>query len=156
MLIDSGLFRSWCLQLPEAIHEVSGQKEYFKVHDKTFASIDPDGVRVKCTPENYETAIQHPDINPSKYYPQYHWIWIHNFQNLYIEDFHEFIINSFEIIVKSLKSKKAQKKLLEKLSHEIDSPWKDVISSLFKEFIEFFASDIARDIDWSKSPIFLD
>ena len=156
ILIDIGLFRSWCLQLPEATHEVSGKEEYFKVHNNTFAMIASNGIRIKCTPDNFKKAIQHPDISASKQYGQFHWIWIHSCQNLYIEDFHEYIINSYEIVVKNLSSKKIQKKLLEKLSHELDLPWKDVSSVLFEDFLALLVPDTASDIDWSKSPVFLD
>ncbi|ETR65660.1 MAG: hypothetical protein OMM_13905 [Candidatus Magnetoglobus multicellularis str. Araruama] len=53
-LIDIGLFRSWCLQLPEATHEVSGKEEYFKVHNNTFAMIASNGIRIKCIPDNFK------------------------------------------------------------------------------------------------------
>ena len=66
LLLDIELFRSWCLQLPEAVLEVSKQKEYYKIHNKTFAMIDSNGIRLKCSPQEYETAIQNPDIKPSK------------------------------------------------------------------------------------------
>jgi len=70
------------------------------------------------------------------------------------DSFDDFI-NSYETIIKRF-PKKIQNKLLEKLSHEIDSPWKDMIGIFFNEFMEFFAPEIARDIDWGKAPIFLD
>ena len=155
MLFDIELFRTWCLQLPETALEVSNQKEYYKIYNKTFAMIDTDGIRLKCLPDDYTQAIQNPDIKPSKRYGAFHWIHIHDFKHLYIEDFHELILNSYEIIAKSL-SKKIQKKLLKNLIHEIDSPWKDVISILFKDFMAFFAPEIGQDIDWNKSPIFMD
>jgi len=44
------------LQLPEAVLEVTKQKEYYKIHNKTFAMIDYNGIRLKCTPQEYETA----------------------------------------------------------------------------------------------------
>ena len=155
LLLDIELFRSWCLQLPEAVLEVSKQKEYYKIYNKTFAMIDTNGIRLKCSPQEYEVAIQIPDIKPSKTYAQYHWIHIYDFRHLYYEDFHEYIIHSYETIVSTL-PEKIQKSLLEKLSHEIDSPWKDMIGFFFNDFMEFFAPEIARDIDWSKAPIFLD
>jgi len=153
--LDIELFRSWCLQLPDTVLVVSKQQEYYKVQNKTFAVIDSNGIRLKCSPQDYEIAIQNPDIAPSKLYASFHWIRIHDFRHLNLDDFHEFILNSYEIIVKSLPDK-IQKRLLEKLGHEIDSPWKDVIRVFFREFISFFAPDIERDIDWSKSPIFMD
>jgi len=155
MSMDIRLFRSWCLQLPETNQEVKNQAEYFKVCNKTFAMINSNGIRVKCLQDDYNRLIQHPDIEPSKSYGKNEWIWIHSFNDLYVDDFLEFIVNSYEIIVRTLKSKE-QKRLLSKLTHEIDSPWKDVIGSLFKDCVEFFAPEIAEDIDWSKSPVFMD
>jgi len=155
MLFDIELFRSWCLQLPETVLVISKQKEYYKIYDKTFAMIDGNGIKVKCSPQDYELAIKSPDIEPSKTHGAFHWIYIHDFKYSCFEDFHEYILNSYEIIVKSL-PKRIQKKLLDKLSHDLDSPWKDVIGLLFKDFMEFFVPDVATDIDWSKSPIFMD
>lgn len=155
LLFDIELFRSWCLELPDAVLEISKQKEYYKIHSKTFAMIDANGIRLKCASQEYDIAIQNPDIKPSKTYASSCWIRICDFSNLYYEDFHEYIIHSYETIVKTL-PEKIQKKLLEKLSHEIDSPWKDMIGIFFNDFMKFFAPDIARDIDWSKAPIFMD
>jgi predicted DNA-binding protein (MmcQ/YjbR family) len=155
MLFDIELFRTWCLQLSETVMKVSKQEEYYKIHDKTFAVINSNGIRLKCTPEDFELATQNPDIIPSAKYASSYWIQIIDFKHLSIEDFHEFIINSYEIVVKSLPGK-IQKKLLKNLNHEIDSPWKDVIGLLFKDFMMFFAPEIASDIDWNKSPIFMD
>jgi len=117
--------------------------------------IDCHGIRLKCTSQEYDISIQNPDIKPSKTYASSCWIRICDFSNLYYEDFHEYIIHSYETIVKTLPDK-IQKKLLKKLSHEIDSPWKDIIGIFFNDFMKFFAPDIALDIDWSKAPIFMD
>ena len=155
MTIDIRLFRSWCLQLPETKYVIKNQDEYFQIFGKTFAMINPSGIRLKCAKDDYHQLIQHPDINPSKIYGKKEWIWIHSFNDLYVDDFLEFIINSYEIIVHTLKSE-VKKRLLSKLTHDIDSPWKDVIGSLFQDCVEFFAPEIAKDIDWSKSPLFLD
>ena len=37
-----------------------------------------------------------------------------------------------------------------------DSPWKEVIAALFKDFLEFFFPEIYQDIDFSKGYVFLD
>ena len=68
---------------------------------------------------------------------------------------HEYLITSYELIVHTF-SKRVQRKLLDKLSHDIDIPWKDVLSACFKEFIAFFFPEIFRDIDWNKAPLFMD
>lgn len=40
--------------------------------------------------------------------------------------------------------------------HEFDSPWKNIISSYFEQFMIFFFPKVAIDIDWSVPPISLD
>ena len=37
-----------------------------------------------------------------------------------------------------------------------DEPWKQIVPALFQPFLEFFAPEIAREIDWSRKPVFLD
>lgn len=37
-----------------------------------------------------------------------------------------------------------------------DSPWKEVIAALFKDFLKFFFPEIFKDIDFSKGYVFLD
>ena len=37
-----------------------------------------------------------------------------------------------------------------------DELWKDVIESLFPQFLHFFALDLAQDVDWDKGYEFLD
>ncbi|KPA18137.1 hypothetical protein MHK_001600 [Candidatus Magnetomorum sp. HK-1] len=65
------------------------------------------------------------------------------------------MVNSYELIVHTF-SRRVQRQLLEKLTHEIDTPWKDVLNACFKEFIEFFYPEIDSDIDWTKAPLFMD
>ena len=40
--------------------------------------------------------------------------------------------------------------------NDYDSPWKDIISRFFQEFMQFFFPDICKEIDWSKEHEFLD
>src|SRR5438270_591568 len=37
-----------------------------------------------------------------------------------------------------------------------DDPWKQIVPALFEQFLEFFAPDVAVEIDWSRPPEFLD
>ena len=37
-----------------------------------------------------------------------------------------------------------------------DEPWKQIVPALFQPFLEFFAPEVAREIDWSRKPVFLD
>ena len=39
---------------------------------------------------------------------------------------------------------------------DYDSPWKEILSAYFREFMEFFFSHIAREIDWSRGYELLD
>ncbi len=39
---------------------------------------------------------------------------------------------------------------------EYDSPWKEILSLYFQEFMEFFFPDIAKEIDWSRGYELLD
>ena len=40
--------------------------------------------------------------------------------------------------------------------NDYDTPWKDVLEAYFKEFLEFFFPDAARDVDWGRGYRFLD
>ena len=153
--MDIELCRSWCLDLPEAKNDFSGKKELFKINQKTFAFIENETISLKCDSIEYQKSMNHPDITPAKGLSRYNWITINKFDDLQVEDIHEFIIHSYELIVKALPPKK-RNKLLKKLRHDIDSPWKDMLNIFFKEFLEFFFPNIAGDIDWTKAPIFLD
>jgi predicted DNA-binding protein (MmcQ/YjbR family) len=137
------------------VYDHSEQVEKFRIKKKMFAIIDQDKISVKCSPEHYHQAIQNAGIQPAKMLCRYHWITIQDVEQFLPEDLHEYLINSYELIVQTF-SKRARRKLLDRLSHEIDSPWKDVLDTCFKEFIEFFYPDIYQDIDWTKAPIFLD
>ena len=39
---------------------------------------------------------------------------------------------------------------------EQDSPWKRILNQYLQEAVEFFFPDVARIVDWSKAPVFLD
>jgi hypothetical protein len=39
---------------------------------------------------------------------------------------------------------------------EHDTPWKEIIESLFPRFIEFFFPDAYAEIDWNRAPAFMD
>jgi hypothetical protein len=41
-------------------------------------------------------------------------------------------------------------------SDNYDTPWKDILSAYFQEFLEFFFPEIAKEIDWSKGYELLD
>jgi len=153
--MDIELFRSWCLELPEAENDFSVKKEFFKINKKTFAIIECDNISLKCDSIEYQKSMNHPDITPAKGLSRYNWITINKFDDLQVEDIHEFIINSYELIVKTF-PKKIRNRLLKKLRHDIDSPWKVILNIFFREFIEFFFPNIADDIDWTKAPIFMD
>ena len=43
-----------------------------------------------------------------------------------------------------------------KLQNDYDSPWKDILETWFREFMEFFFPDVAADIDWNRDHEFLD
>jgi hypothetical protein len=38
---------------------------------------------------------------------------------------------------------------------DYDSPWKDIIETLFEDFLKFFFPEIRNDIDFSKKPLFI-
>ncbi|ETR65278.1 MAG: hypothetical protein OMM_14509, partial [Candidatus Magnetoglobus multicellularis str. Araruama] len=97
----------------------------------------------------------HPDITPAKKLARHYWITINRYALFTIEEILELVILSYELVAAKF-SKKIRQQLFKKLRHDIDSPWKDVIDLYFKEFMIFFYPDIARDIDWSKAPIFMD
>ena len=42
------------------------------------------------------------------------------------------------------------------LQNDYDSPWKDILETWFREFMEFFFPDVAADIDWTRNYEFLD
>jgi predicted DNA-binding protein (MmcQ/YjbR family) len=153
MLIE--LFRSWCFECPEVEFEHSEQLEEFRIQKKLFAIINNDQISIKCVPDIYAQAILHPHIAPTKDRHRYHWITITDVTQLSIEDLHEYLIHSYELIVQEL-PQETQRRLLEKLVHDIDSPWKDVLDTSFQEFISFFYPEIYKDIDWTKAPLFLD
>ena len=54
-----------------------------------------------------------------------------------------------------MKKKQLNKRKDKDQRTDYDSAWKDVIEQLFKHFLEFFFSDIYRDIDFDKKPVFL-
>ena len=153
MLIE--LFRSWCFECPEVEFDHSEQVEKFRIKKKLFAIIDNDHISIKCSPDIYQHAIHSTHIEPAKVLHRYHWITITDVTLCSIEDLHEYLIKSYELVVQKF-SKRTQRRLLENLRHEIDSPWKNVLDSCFKEFIEFFYPAIHSDIDWTKAPLFLD
>ena len=37
-----------------------------------------------------------------------------------------------------------------------DDPWNQIVTALFRQFLEFFAPIAAADIDWNQEPVFLD
>ena len=153
--MDTEFIRSWCLDFPETTLEYSGNNEIYKVRNKTFAIIEQGRVSLKCEKETYHTHLMHPDISPAKKLARHHWITINRYALFKIEEILERVIVSYEQVAAQF-SKKIRQTLLKKLRHDIDSPWKDVIDLYFKEFMIFFYPDIARDIDWSKAPIFMD
>ena len=51
---------------------------------------------------------------------------------------------------------KAQAKSTAQPKSEYDSPWKTILKTYFREFINFFYPDIYADIDWTKPIEFLD
>ena len=154
--MDIGLFKTWCLELPEVERTCSAQNETFKIRSKIFAIVGQDYITVKCLDShNFQNAIQNPDIVPAKSMPGRNWITITNFHNFLIEDMADFIVYSYETVVRTF-AKAVREKLLKNIKHDIDSPWKDILSLFFREFIEFFDPGIANEIDWTKTPIFLD
>lgn len=40
--------------------------------------------------------------------------------------------------------------------NDFDSPWKEIIEGYFPEFMAFFFLDVYEQIDWSRTPVFLD
>jgi hypothetical protein len=46
--------------------------------------------------------------------------------------------------------------LMNEAIQEHDTPWKEIIESLFPRFIEFFFPDAYCEIDWSREPTFMD
>ena len=40
--------------------------------------------------------------------------------------------------------------------HDFDSPWKDIVTEYFKQFIEFFFPDVTEEIDWGRGYTSLD
>ncbi len=40
--------------------------------------------------------------------------------------------------------------------HEYDSPWKEILSDYFQEFMAFFFPEVGREIDWTKGYELLD
>ena len=154
--MDIELFKRWCLELPEVERTCSAQNETFKIRSKIFAIVGQDYITVKCLDShNFQTAIQNPDIVPAKSMHGRNWITITNFHNFLIEDLADFIVYSYETVVRTF-AKAVREKLLKNIKHDIDSPWKDILSLFFREFIEFFDPGIANEIDWTKTPVFLD
>ena len=43
-----------------------------------------------------------------------------------------------------------------KLRHDYDTPWKKLIDDYFQDFMTFFFPEVAKEIDWTIDPIFLD
>jgi len=46
--------------------------------------------------------------------------------------------------------------MLKETTQEQDRPWKQIIETLFPQFMQFFFPDAHADIDWSRPPVFLD
>ena len=51
--MDTELLRSWCLELQDSQLVYSGQKEIYKINNKTFAIIDNDQISIKCDEQAY-------------------------------------------------------------------------------------------------------
>jgi len=149
------LIRSWCFECPEAKCYHTERFEKYQIHKKLFAIIGQNQVSLKCSSEQYKELITHNAIEPAKGLFRYHWITINDVTVFSIEDLHEYLINSYELVVQKL-SKRVRRKLLDQLSHDIDTPWKDILNVCFHEFIEFFYPAIEKDIDWTKAPLFMD
>ncbi|ETR66168.1 MAG: hypothetical protein OMM_13156, partial [Candidatus Magnetoglobus multicellularis str. Araruama] len=132
--MDTELIRSWCLDFPETKLEYSGNREIYKVRDKTFAIIEQERVSLKCKKETYQTHLMHPDITPAKKLARHYWITINRYALFTIEEILELVILSYELVAAKF-SKKIRQQLFKKLRHDIDSPWKDVIDLYFKEFM---------------------
>lgn len=47
-------------------------------------------------------------------------------------------------------------KPMETQKHDLDSPWKDILQTYFREFMAFFFPDAHRDIAWEYGYDFLD
>jgi hypothetical protein len=41
-------------------------------------------------------------------------------------------------------------------SDDYDSPWKDILETYLADFFAFFFPQIHAEIDWSRTPVFLD
>lgn len=149
------LLRSWCFEFPEAEFDNSAKMEQFRINRKLFAIINQNQITLKCTPQQYAQAINKPGIVPAKKMSRYHWITIQDVTLFSIEDLHEYLITSYELVVQTF-SKRIQRRLLEKLTHEIDTPWKDILNTCFNDFITFFYPEIYNDIDWTKAPLYMD
>jgi predicted DNA-binding protein (MmcQ/YjbR family) len=149
------LLRSWCFECPEAECDNSAKMEQFRINRKLFAIINQNQITLKCTPQQYAQAINNPSIVPAKKMSRYHWITIQDVTLFSIEDLHEYLITSYELVVQTF-SKRIQRRLLEKLTHEIDTPWKDILNTCFNDFIAFFYPEIYNDIDWTKAPLYMD
>ena len=154
--MDIELFKIWSHELPEAERNYSGQNEIYKVRGKTFSIIGQDNITIKCRDSHdYQQAITNPGIVPSKSMVGRNWVTITKFDELMVEDMADFIVHSYKTIVSTF-AKPVREKLLDELKHDIDSPWKDILDMFFKEFIIFFYPDIGNDIDWTKTPVFMD
>jgi hypothetical protein len=53
-------------------------------------------------------------------------------------------------------SKRRIKRTLPYVQNEFDTPWKDVLRSLFPEFMQFFFAQVAQDINWNAGYTILD
>jgi hypothetical protein len=48
------------------------------------------------------------------------------------------------------------KRMNENTTQEQDTPWKEIIETLFPQFMNFFFPEAHAAIDWTRTPVFLD
>ena len=113
--MDVEAIRRFCLSFPQATENLQwGEDLCFKINGKIFATVNLDvssNVRIvfKCTPEQAAELVERPGISPAPYVGRYHWVALESLETLGSSELKDCIRNSYELISKAVKRKRAGK-----------------------------------------------
>jgi len=86
----------------------------FNIGEKMFVITSPDDVpstaSFKCTPDDFESLTARSGITPSAYLGRYHWVYVHDINDLGKKQWERYLRTSYELVAGKL-PKSTQKKL---------------------------------------------
>jgi len=110
--MDVEKVRGYCKSLPAVTEKLQWDDALcFKVHDKMFAVLGLDRIRLtfKCTPEAFAELIEHEDIRPSPYLGRHNWVMLDRLDAIRWDELQDLIRHSYEMAAAKAPSRARQK-----------------------------------------------